>query len=221
MEGMLEDVYGQSWLESFSEENIKYVFRKYIFPRRGQGIDRNSVDLFNRDIEKNVPIISRKCISGTYKFSPYLEQLQSKGRNKPPRVVSIATIRDKIVLKILTNYIHQHFNDFLARDLPNTVIRKIKTELNKSEEVSYIKLDLENFYGSINHDMLLKKISDRNNYKPFIRLIRKAIVNPTLPANYSVKQRKEEKAMEDINLWFEQVKSRNLLKLEHDVSTFS
>ena len=183
------------WQSLFSKRNIKAVFQKHILPKGGQGVDRISVERFQADIDQQAAIIKRKCISGTYKFSPYLELLQSKGRGKEPRVVSIPTVRDRIVLKILTEYLHTTFSSYIAKDLPNTVIRKIKDKiypLKKNDR--YIKIDLKKFYDSIPHDQLLENIKTSNNHPPFIRLIYRSITNPTLPANYSIKQKKESKS---------------------------
>ncbi|MBU0859733.1 MAG: SLATT domain-containing protein [Alphaproteobacteria bacterium] len=120
------NVSGKAWEDTFSENNIRSCFRQHIYSKGGQGVDRISVDLFKRDLQEHIPIIARKCKEGTYKFSPYLEVLQSKGRDKNPRVISIPTVRDRLVLKLLTEYLHLSFDECIARDLPNTVIRKIK-----------------------------------------------------------------------------------------------
>lgn len=178
------------WRELFSVDNVKLVFYSHIFPKGGVGVDRVSVFKFKDRIETEAEIISRKCIQGTYKFSPYLELLQSKGRGKAPRVISIPTVRDRIVLKIITSFLHDVFKENLARDLPNTVIKKIIRQISLlNSDGFYIKLDLKNFYGSVCHDSLMKEISSRANFSPFIRLLSLALKNPTLPSGYSRERR--------------------------------
>ena len=149
----------ESWNRLFSEVNIKQVFHEKIAPKGGRGVDRISVARFEKELNEQAAIICRKCAIGTYKFSPYLEQLISKGREKNPRVISIPTIRDKVVLRILTEFIHQHFSDYIAKDLPNTVIKRIKKEIEQKDNVkSYIRLDIARFYDSIGHTHILEKI---------------------------------------------------------------
>ena len=181
------------WANIFSEGNIRKCFEQYIYPKNSRGVDRISVDLFKRDLQLHTSIISKKCKEGTYKISPYLEILQSKGRDKHPRVISIPTVRDRLVLKLLTEYLHLSFEEYIAHDLPNTVVKNIKKEITINSEYYYIKLDIKNFFGSISHENLFKKIEAKNTYKPFLKLLKKAIENPTLSANYSTKQRKEAK----------------------------
>lgn len=186
-----EDSPEKTWAQLFSKANIRDVFYQHIHPKGGQGVDRISVLQFSKMFDEQAAIINKKCIAGTYKFSPYLEQLQSKGKSKAPRIISIATVRDKIVLKILTEFIHIYFDEYLAKDLPNTVIKKIKKELSENSlELGYIKLDLENFYGSIPHDELVAKLRNHVNYLPFISLVKRAICNPTLASGYSLAQKK-------------------------------
>lgn len=193
------DICHDDWETLFAVDNIKRVFVEKIYPKGGKGVDRISVSRFRKEIDREADIISRKCVAGTYKFSPYLEQLISKGRNKKPRVVSIPTIRDKIVLKILTEYLHIHFEQNIARDLPNTVVRKIKNELKAhNQDLNYVRLDLEAYYDSIPHDKLMQTIKDQNNHVPFIKLLSRALSNPTLAANYSIAQRKEAKNLKGV-----------------------
>lgn len=180
------------WAELFSKDNIKAVFYEDIYPKGGQGVDRISVREYEKLLNNELEIINRKVLQGTYKFSPYLEQLQSKGKSSLPRVISIPTTRDKLVLKILTEFLHVKFKDNLAKDLPNTVIKKIKKEIFPcSENIAFLKLDIQNFYPSVQHEILLNKICKKIDYKPFLNILRKAIRNPTLPAGYKHAQRKD------------------------------
>ena len=168
----------KAWEDIFSDNNIRRCFKQHIYPKNSQGVDRISVDLFKRDLDIHVPIIAKKCKEGTYKFSPYLEVLQSKGRDKKPRLISIPTVRDRLVLKLLTEYLHLSFEEYIARDLPNTVVRKIKKEITDNGVDSYIKLDIKNFFGSISHQNLLEKIEVKNTYKPFLKIAQKGNRKP-------------------------------------------
>lgn len=181
------------WQNLFSQDNIEKVFRDKIQNRSGPGVDRITVERFEKELIFQAEIISRKCVAGTYQFSPYLEQLASKGKKSPPRVISIPTVRDKIVLKIITQYMHSCFENFISRDLPNTIVRKIKDQLCLANGLDFIRLDIKEFYDSIDHVILFAAISKTNNFAPFLRLLKRAVTNPTLSANYLAATRKESK----------------------------
>ena len=80
-------------------KNIKKVFEDSIQHKPSIGMDGINIKSFEiiKDIEFN--IINKKIVNKTYNFSFYKEKLISKGRMKYPRVLSIPTIRDKIMDK--------------------------------------------------------------------------------------------------------------------------
>jgi RNA-directed DNA polymerase len=186
--------YDPIWSDLFSNENIKRVFFEKLRYRSGPGVDRVSVSSFERTINSEASIISRKCIHGTYQFTPYLEQLVLKGKGAAPRILSIPTIRDKIVLSLMKDYMHTTFGDYVPRDLPNTVVFKVKKQLSSCKNGKIIRLDIKNFYDTIDHEKLLNKIRPECNLRPFLRLLGRAITNPTLPPHYSASLRKSAKS---------------------------
>lgn len=169
-------------------KNIKKVFEDSIQHKPSIGIDGINIKSFEiiKDIEFN--IINKKIVNKTYNFSFYKEKLISKGRMKYPRVLSIPTIRDKIVLKIIYNTLLEIYQNELSNELIHTKIDKItKTILSKKYD-SYIKIDIENFYPSINHYILMKAINKKTKKSEFITLLKKAITQETVNKNHSLEK---------------------------------
>lgn len=169
-------------------KNIKKVFEDSIQHKPSIGMDGINIKSFEiiKDIEFN--IINKKIVNKTYNFSFYKEKLISKGRMKYPRVLSIPTIRDKIVLKIIYNTLLEIYQNELSNELIHTKIDKItKTNLSKKYD-SYIKIDIENFYPSINHDILMKAINKKTKKSEFITLLKKAITQETVNKNHSLEK---------------------------------
>lgn len=166
-------------------KNIKKVFEDSIQNKPSIGIDGVNIKSFRVKIDNEFEIINRKIIDKTYNFSFYKEKLISKGRMKYPRVLSIPTIRDKIVLKIIYNTLFEIFQNELSNELIHTKIDKItKTILSKKYD-SYIKIDIQNFYPSINHDILMKAIYKKTKKIEFINLLKKAITQETVNKSHS------------------------------------
>jgi hypothetical protein len=132
----------QLWERLFSIENLKRVFW---------------------DIQ--LQIIRKKCLAGTYQFTPYLEELVLKGKATAPRVLSIPTIRDKLVLSIMKDFMHVIFSEYISRDLPNTVIYRIKRALGEKPSANFIRLDIKGFYENIQHAQLLNKCREATLFK--------------------------------------------------------
>ncbi|RXM45366.1 reverse transcriptase domain-containing protein, partial [Flavobacterium sp. YO12] len=145
----------------FDLEYLKNLFFSKIRKSKSKGIDKTSVQHFESNLEENLNQIIEKVLSGNYKFSPYLEILKLKGRNKVPRMISIPTVRDKMVLLVIKEILHAMFENSVNRKLPNNYIKDIKKFLREtSEEKFYLKIDLEKFYDTINHDILISKLND-------------------------------------------------------------
>lgn len=175
----------------YSPENIKvYYFRKEKY-RAIPGIDRLTRDNFENKLGYYIDLISSKVQNGTYKFIPYKERLILKGRDKNPRVISIPSIRDRVALGVLNEFICSCFRDFLNNVLIHCIIAEIKNEIASNIYDYYIKIDIKKFYSSINHDLLLKRLRRKIRYQLVLDLISKAIKTST--------QSDRSKANRDIN----------------------
>lgn len=143
------------------------------------GIDRINRKTFEKDLSTHLKTIVRKVNNGTYKFSKYREKLISKGRDKAPRVISIPTIRDKIVLRALCNILLNVLHSETQSKLPQTIIHEIKNEIESGKFDYFFKIDIKNFYPSIKHDILLKKIRRKIKKPEILNLIEGAISQET------------------------------------------
>jgi len=174
--------------EIFSMNNIEKTYNEKIIKHPTIGIDGITVKSLNEDKEYHFYTINKKCIDGNYKFSPYLQKLISKGRSKEPRVISIPTLRDKIVLLLIKEYLYVYFNDCINRKLPNKTINNIKEYLAKIDDENnpcYYKLDISEFYDNIRHQDLFNKLKKRIEIKPILNLLTFSIQNITIPIGTS------------------------------------
>jgi retron-type reverse transcriptase len=165
-----------------SENGIVEIFNSYIIKHNIIGIDNIDNNSFWKNMSAHV-----NHIVGTinnYKYSPYIEKLISKGRNKEPRLISIPTIKDRIVLYVLKETLHGVFPECVNKQLINKQIKELLREKLNQKTGKIIKIDIKGFYNSINQQILLSKISNRSDLSFFLFLIEKAITNPTVPKKY-------------------------------------
>jgi RNA-directed DNA polymerase len=168
-----------------SKESLIDTFNSLLSKSQSRGIDRlNGFQFSNRALE-HLEIASRKCLDGSYRFSPYLEHLKLKGRGKEPRVVGIPCIRDRVVLNQLNKYLSLVFPECVPRNIANSYIREISADLiNQPLETTYIcGNDIQKFYDSIKKDRLEKILSKRIRTHEALALIRHALNTPTVPKN--------------------------------------
>lgn len=164
----------------FSEASIKLVYEAKILGSRAIGLDRVDSINFAAKVSDETKLISRKVLAGTYNFTKYKEKLVSKGAGKSPRQLSIPTIRDRLTLKIVCEYLFKIFPDSKPK-LPQEKIGALRDAIDSSKYSYYIKIDLKDFYPSISHKLLLSKLYKKVRISQFKILIDSALKNQTVP----------------------------------------
>lgn len=168
--------------EYFIQKNLAILYEKKYKNSKSKGLDK--VNCLNFKKENEFSIINRKVLDSSYTFTPYLEILKLKGRFKLPRLISVPTLRDRVTLLALKEYLHDKFPESVNRKLPNNYIKDLKKYINKSsnkEQIHYIKLDIKNFYDRINRNILIDILKRKSIDNLIIELIEKAISTPTVP----------------------------------------
>ena len=146
---------------------MKEIFDSKIQSQQSRGLDRVNAKQFSDNQKRyieHLKNIKYKCLKRSYKFSPYMEILKAKGRNKVPRIIAVPTIRDRIVLYALKEILSVLFDDCVRRKLANTYIHEIKKITEKFDLLSNLgifRTDIQNFYGTIDRKILLEKLSTR------------------------------------------------------------
>jgi retron-type reverse transcriptase len=167
--------------------NIEYLTELYsnkLSNSKAKGIDKINSFVFKDRLESEIEVINRKVSSGTYKFSPFVENLKLKGRNKAPRIISIPTLRDRIVMLSIKELLHDTFPESVNRKMPNSFIRDIKKYLIEQTGKEYfIKLDIKGFYDNIDRKLLINKLKAKDLDSRVIELISNAITTPSVPLN--------------------------------------
>jgi len=181
-------------IERFIKDNLKtekvpLIFNDYIIKHNVIGVD----NIDNKSFRKRMAYYANHISStlNNYNFSPYLEKLLLKGRNKIPRVISIPTIKDRIVLYILKETLHRVFPECVNNQLVNNKIKILTNIISSKNNGKIIKIDLKGFYDSINQEILLEKIRRKSKSELFLTLLDKAITNPTVPKGYEKAEKEE------------------------------
>jgi len=170
----------KSFNSHFSEENLKKIFEEHVVYSNATGIDNVNQYAFRKQLDEQIEILSRKMLNGTYRFSKYKLKLISKGRGKAPREISIPTVRDRIAMRAICNFLGERYRDEIDFELPQDVIRSVKSEIEVGGYSGCIKLDVTNFYPSIRHDKLKPRLNKRIRNSDILDIIFSAIKSPTV-----------------------------------------
>ncbi|ACQ69767.1 reverse transcriptase domain-containing protein [Exiguobacterium sp. AT1b] len=162
--------------KKFTKKYIESKYDFYISNNTASGIDKLQKKKFDLIKNDQIQVIVNKVRSGTYKFTFYKENLIIKNRDSLPRMISIPTLRDRIVMKVLHEILRDTFK--IELKLVQSVIKKLTEESTKYD--SYIKIDISNFFGTLDQDLLMKKIKKRVRKKEILCLIEDSIKTPTV-----------------------------------------
>lgn len=175
---------------SFQIVNIESVYKK-LRNKSSKGIDKIGVYAFEKNKFETFKAIQEKVLNGTYKFSPYLENLKLKGRNKYPRVISIPTLKDRLVLAILKEILHDVYADIVNKKLPNKYISDIKKYSAGKIKMFFFQTDIQQFYDKIDREILFNNINLKIKHPILFELIKRSLSNITIPNNIPKAKRKE------------------------------
>lgn len=162
---------------------LQIAFEERFVRSRSKGVDRLSGRQYQPRLSAELPVISAKCLSGRFRFSPYLENLKPRGRGRTPRLISIPTVRDRIVLHQLNKYLAANFPECVSRNIASVYVREVAGRLRSADpSVSFVcGCDIKNFYDSIPRPRLINVLRERIANPSAISLVAHAIATPTIP----------------------------------------
>lgn len=169
----------------FSATALEAVFKEYFASSTSKGVDRLNGFQFAMNAKNHLVTASEKCLKGQYRFSPFLEVLKTKGRDKNPRLIGIPTVRDRVVLHQLNKFLAAIYPERVPKNVASTYVRVISTDLMKRSptETWICSTDIKTFYDSILRDRLLNTLLKRVKSQNALKLIGHALATPTVPKN--------------------------------------
>lgn len=165
--------------EIFSGGNLIKIFEERISDSNFRGADGITVKRFGSKLESEVNFISDRVLDGSYSFSRYKEKLILKNSKSLPRQISIPTVRDALALRALCDYLALRFSKSVPRP-PHEFIKKIVAAVDAGgPNLSFVRLDIKNFYPTVNHQILLNKLAEGGLSNREVELVKAAIETVT------------------------------------------
>jgi hypothetical protein len=134
---------------------------------------------FQLNLAAEIERVSENARAGCFKFTTYKQKLVLKGPDKYPRQISVATVRDRLALRALTNALVAVFPD--ARTSPaHHIIDEVQHLIRPlGDDYSFIQIDIKDFYPSVLHTVLLGRLRSRIRHRPFLDMVMSAVSTPT------------------------------------------
>lgn len=165
--------------EFFNYDKLSELYRTNIIYSHSIGTDRIGNKKFETHLWENLSLIINKVKNKKYRFSPYRVAIIPKGINKFPRKICIPTIRDRLTILALKEFISNEYTENGKSILQNKSVQVIVSEMKEyivsNEYRCYVKIDVTGFYDNIEHDILIEKLREKIEDENIIDLITKII----------------------------------------------
>ena len=176
-------------MHHFDEDSLSRCY-SVLSGKAAVGSDGISKAHYGVELESNLSDLVERLKRMGYRPSPVKEVLIPKeGKAQVYRPLGLSNFEDKIVQKrfqeLLEAIYEPVFLDcsygFRPKRSCHDAIRALDSHLYKQEKVVVIDLDLKNYFGSIDHDLLLgllrRKISDNRFLRYIQRMLKSGILN--------------------------------------------
>ena len=166
-----------------SLENLYLAARK---ARKGKRY-REQVLKFNFSLEKEIMLLREELLSRTYHPGPYRTFLVTDSK---PREISAAPYRDRVIHHAVMNILDPLFDRTFISDCyacrkgkgTHAALRRFRTFLKSHKYV--LKCDVQKYFQSINHAILLGKLEHKIKDPEAMRLLKSIIGSQSSNAKY-------------------------------------
>lgn len=169
---------GNLWDKVISMDNLTNAYKN---ARRGKG-NRKEVMEFDKDIVGNLNNIRQMLIDGTYKTSKY-HNFSINDRGKVRNLSALPFYPDRIIhwaIMLVTqpifmrNYISQTYAAIPERGT-HKALRTLKRYLRNNDAIYCLKLDIKQFFPSIDKNILMNKLERRFKDKQVLDLFKEIV----------------------------------------------
>lgn len=192
----------QNFADIFDTEIPHQVLNDYC-NRARPGKDKVNYKKFKQDFNNTLPVIREQIECQRFKFTRFELDLKLKNHYKLPRLIFQSSIRDRFVAKLMCIYFQDHYaminnGKYSLIKTRNKVLDDInkalseKTQNGQSKYKFFLRLDISNFFDSINRSYLIKLLEEEKFDQNFIYLVKKLFTTMDLsmdvPSGFGVPQ---------------------------------
>ena len=144
------------------------------------GIDGVTIQEFEKDKRRQIPKLAEELTNKTWKPYPYLEIEVAKDKSmEEKRKLGMTAIRDKIVQLAIKTIIEPRYDRIFVGNSygyrpgkgATKAIRRVLQECKNRKYKYVLRLDIDNFFDSIDHFLLRRRLVATGTEEEIVRLI--------------------------------------------------
>lgn len=166
----------------FTQKSLKASF-EHLNPR-ATGIDHITYDNFKSNLQSNLSRLLEEILSERYIPEPMQKIEIAKEDKKEKRPLSLSSVRDKLVQSTLSHYLSGYFDktfsdkSYAYRPGKSHIKALNRTKMFLDQKKYWVlKTDIDEFFESIDHDLLLEILSQHIKDRRILRIISLLIQN--------------------------------------------
>lgn len=167
-----EGVKGGKWFslmdKVFAHRNLAVAFQQVRANRGAAGVDHQTLEMFEQNLEANLEKLSRTLSGGTYQPQEVRRTWIPKPGSNDKRPLGIPTVRDRVVQTALLNVLEPIFErDFARHNYGFRPNRGCKDALRRVDEllnagyIWVVDADLKSYFDTIPHDKLMERVAEK------------------------------------------------------------
>lgn len=174
------NVYTIGLLEKILDrDNMNMAYKKVVANKGKHGVDGMTVDELGPFLQKNANQIKKALMEGTYIPKP-VRRVEIPKPDGGIRLLGIPTVLDRVIqqaiAQVLTPIYEREFSEFSYGFRPERNAHQAIKKCKEYIEAGYtwaVDIDLAKYFDTVNHDKLMRLLSQKIKDSRVISLIRK------------------------------------------------
>lgn len=146
-----------------TKEMVKAAYRKVKSNQGSAGVDKQSLEEFQKDLSNNLYVLWNRLSSGSYMPKPVRSVSIPKSNGKK-RVLGIPTVSDRIAQQVVKDYLEPRLeaqfqeNSYGYRPLKSAHQAVTAVQENVRQYAWVIDMDIKSFFDEVDHELLMKAV---------------------------------------------------------------
>ncbi len=158
-------------------ENIASAWKKVRANKGSAGVDHISIERFPKWVRPKWHSIKKQLLEGTYTPIPAL-RVEIPKESGGVRKLGIPCILDRVIMQgiagILGKLFYSNFSQHSYGYMPGRSVQQAARKAQEYYQQGYrfqVNIDLEQFFDTVNHDVLMHQVAKRLKNKDLLKLI--------------------------------------------------
>lgn len=169
----------ESLMHHFNEESLKECYQE-LNGKKALGIDGIDKEMYGKDLDQNISKLISNMKNMAYRPGPVREvRIPKEGKPGATRPLGISNLEDKIVQSMMQKIIESIYDPlfldcsygFRPRKGCHDAIKALQHYLHDNVTETVIDIDLKNYFGTIDHELLESILKEKIKDTKFIRYI--------------------------------------------------